>query len=347
MTRPRKSFKRKRRRFPPKTYLILTFIIAFITFLLVIVGFYLYRLGFDAGYKEGVGKCYTSFAAIRKKEQEALKKILDTRLSEIEDFEKNTYDIAQSSSSSVEESSVRQRSSSSSSSQNARKAHYALHKAKKPLLAIIIDDVAYRYQVNAIKRLGIKLNLSFFPPSARHPYTWKYAKEFKHYMVHLPMEATNFSHEEQETLHVDSSTRYIERVIRSIRRHFPRAHFINNHTGSKFTANLQAMERLIPILTRYGFVFVDSRTTPLTQVKRVVQKYGYPYIKRDIFLDNKQDISYIRNQLKKAVHIAQRRGYAIAIGHPHHATLQALANSQDILNKVKLIYIDELYRKEK
>ena len=63
---------------------------------------------------------------------------------------------------------------------------------------------------------------------------------------------------------------------------------------------------------------------------------------RNIFLDNKEDSEYIKNQLKKAVKIARKRGYAIAIGHPHKITLTTLKNAKNILKNVQVVYIDEL-----
>jgi len=65
---------------------------------------------------------------------------------------------------------------------------------------------------------------------------------------------------------------------------------------------------------------------------------------RDIFLDNIADIGYIKNQLKKAVKLAKKHGYAIAIGHPHSTTFKALATSGTILKDVDIVYIDELYK---
>jgi polysaccharide deacetylase 2 family uncharacterized protein YibQ len=59
-------------------------------------------------------------------------------------------------------------------------------------------------------------------------------------------------------------------------------------------------------------------------------------------LDNKQDIGYIHHQLGIAVELAKKRGFAIAIGHPHHATMRALTRAKDLLKDVELVYIDEL-----
>ncbi|WP_300368326.1 divergent polysaccharide deacetylase family protein [Hydrogenimonas sp.] len=216
---------------------------------------------------------------------------------------------------------------------------------KHPKLAIIIDDVAFASQVKTIRALPWAITPSIFPPTSRHPDTPKLAAKLDHYMIHLPMEAMHYNNPEDGTLTTESSNAEIDLRIRKLRHWFPQAHFINNHTGSKFTADMASMERFFPIAKRYGFVFIDSRTTPKTVVPRICKEYHDPYIARDVFLDNNPDIDYIQNQLKKAVRIAKSQGYAIAIGHPHASTLKALADSKSILKGIDVVYIDELYEK--
>ncbi|WP_456450664.1 divergent polysaccharide deacetylase family protein [Hydrogenimonas sp.] len=215
--------------------------------------------------------------------------------------------------------------------------------AGRPKLAIIIDDVAYASQLRAIRALPWHITPSIFPPTPRHPDTPKIAAKLDHYMIHLPMEAMRYNNPEDDTLTTESSAAEIDLRVRRLRHWFPHARFINNHTGSRFTADMASMERFFPVAKRYGFVFVDSRTTPKTVVPELCKRYKLPYIARDIFLDNEPDTAYIQNQLKKAVRLAKAHGYAIAIGHPHGSTLKALAASKKILKGVDVVYIDELY----
>ena len=213
---------------------------------------------------------------------------------------------------------------------------------QKPKLVIIIDDVAFKYEVNQIKKIPFKITPSFFPITKRHPFTPLYAKTFPDYMVHLPMQAMHYPHTEPDTLDVNNNYQTIKNRIDLIKKEFPRVKFINNHTGSKFTANSQAMNKLFKALKKDNLGFLDSRTTPFTKAKKVDKIYKIPMYSRDIFLDNKENSNYIQNQLKKAVKIAKKRGYAIAIGHPHKVTLTTLKNSANILKDVKVVYIDEL-----
>ncbi len=215
---------------------------------------------------------------------------------------------------------------------------------KRARLAIVIDDVAFESQIKKIEALPWKITPSIFPPTPRHPNTPKIAKSLRHYMIHLPMEAISYNHAEKDTLTTQSSASQIDLRLRKLRHWFPDAKFINNHTGSKFTADTESMARFYSIAKRYGFTFVDSRTTPKTVVPQIARLNKDPYIGRDIFLDNKPDIEYIQGQLKKAVRLARAHGYAIAIGHPHPTTLKALAKSAKILDGVDVVYMDELYR---
>ena len=212
----------------------------------------------------------------------------------------------------------------------------------KPKLAIIIDDVGTRSQVNAIKSLNIPLTMSFLPPSKARPNSAKLASKEKLYMVHLPLEAQSFSAEEPNTLRITNSQQEISARIRNIKNLFPQVHQINNHTGSKFTSNEVAMNRLIYALRANNIDFIDSRTTAETKAPKVLKNFGLKYVARDVFLDHNMDKKYIKGQIKKAVQVAKKHGTAIAIGHPHANTLLALSESKKLLQEVELVYINRL-----
>lgn len=212
----------------------------------------------------------------------------------------------------------------------------------KPRLAIIIDDVGTKSQVNAIKSLNMPLTMSFLPPSKARPYTAKLAAKEKLYMVHLPLEAQSFSAEEPDTLRVSDSQQKILARIRDIKDKFPNVHHINNHTGSKFTSNEVAMNRLIFALNTNNISFIDSRTTAETKAPKVLKNFGLNYVARDVFLDHHNEKPYIIGQIKKAIKVAKKHGSAIAIGHPHKNTILALHESKKLFKDVELVYINRL-----
>lgn len=214
---------------------------------------------------------------------------------------------------------------------------------KKPRLAIIIDDVGTKSQVEAIKSLRLPLTMSFLPPSKARPHTPQLASHEKFYMVHLPMEAMHWSAEEPFTLRVSDSQQVISNRIKEIKKLFPKVHYINNHTGSKFTADETAMNRLIYALNKNNINFIDSRTTAQTKAPMVMKNFGKSYVARDVFLDHHMDKPYVLKQIKLAIKTAKSHGTAIAIGHPHKNTLQALYESKKLFKDVDLVYVYGLY----
>jgi len=216
---------------------------------------------------------------------------------------------------------------------------------KRPKLVIIIDDVSHKYQIDAIKALPYHITPSIFPPSELSKTSNRLTQYVKHYMVHLPMESKSAAmNRMQGMLFTRFGRDKVQARVDEIRRLFPHARFVNNHTGSVYTSNYRAMKQLYGLLRKKGFVFVDSRTTGKSVVRKIAHAYHDTYIARNIFIDNTQTESYVLQQLKKAVRLAKKRGSAIAIGHPHKATMNALRHAGKVLQGVQTVYIDELYR---
>ena len=215
-------------------------------------------------------------------------------------------------------------------------------KTSKAKLAIIFDDVSFKGDVKHIKGLGIPVTMSFLPPTKIHPNSAKLASKESYYMVHLPMEAMNFHSPEKFTLLTTDSKETIVKRIKQVKEWFPNVRYINNHTGSKFTSDLEAMNKLIFALRLEKIGFIDSRTTAQTVAEKVMKRYKMPYYTRDVFLDHEDDVSAIKKQIKKAIKRAKKYGTCIAICHPHTATLQALRESKELLNEVQLVRIDKI-----
>jgi len=221
------------------------------------------------------------------------------------------------------------------------------YRGKRPKLAIIIDDVHTKKQISEINHLGLKITPSIFPPYVLAKHSNLLAKNLKHYMIHLPMESSSKQFNTQgKTLLTSFSDEQIADRVMEIRQLFPKAKYMNNHTGSVFTSNYKAMKKLYIALKMEGFIFVDSFTVPTSKVRQIAHEFGDAYVRRDIFIDNKHNQHYIHKQLQMAVQKAKKNGYAIAIGHPHKTTMQALASAKQILKDVELVYIDDIYRRK-
>jgi polysaccharide deacetylase 2 family uncharacterized protein YibQ len=184
--------------------------------------------------------------------------------------------------------------------------------------------------------------MAFLPPTPRHKNSALIAQDIPFYMIHFPLEAKSFKFAEINTLKTTDSYNKILARVKYLHKLYPNASFTNNHTGSKFTSNIEAMNKLMKALKQYNFTFVDSRTTAKSVAKQTAKQNGVRFLTRNIFLDNKQDKAYIQNQLKKAVDIAKKHGSAIAICHPRKLTLKTLKESKHLLKDVDLVLVNKL-----
>jgi len=219
---------------------------------------------------------------------------------------------------------------------------------KLPQLIIIMDDISFPREVKELKklhRLGLKIIPSFLPPTIRHPLSAQLAEKFSHYMIHLPLEADDFISPEEDTLRISDSYSKIHNRIWRLHLLYPRAKFVNNHTGSTFTSNLEAMKKLFRALKFYNLGFIDSRTTSTTKGPIARKIYKIPYFSRNVFLDNFPDFKKMRGQLRRAISIARSEGYAVVICHPFPITFQFFEkNYHWLLHQVKIVYPSDLLK---
>ena len=220
------------------------------------------------------------------------------------------------------------------------------HKAPNggPKLAIIMDDISTNAQASELKKLSIKVTPSIFPPEKQHPKSAWLAKEFSVYMVHLPLQALNYTNEKANTLHTGDSKEKISQHIKDIKKDFKDVKYINNHTGSGFTSDFKSTLALLDELKNSEIYFIDSLTTNKSTVLDASKKLGLKYAYRDVFLDNEQNVSKILKMINNAVAVAKKDGVAIAICHPYKSTFEALKIAQkDAFKGVEVVYVDKIY----
>ena len=230
----------------------------------------------------------------------------------------------------------------SANSHSKRKSHKAPNGG--PKLAIIMDDISTNAQVRELKKLSIKVTPSIFPPEKEHPKTAELAKEFSVYMVHLPLQALNYTNEKANTLRTGDSKEKISQRIKDIKNDFKGVKYINNHTGSGFTSDFKSTLALLAELKNSEIYFIDSLTTNKSTVLDASKKLGLKYAYRDVFLDNEQNVSKILKMINNAVAVAKKDGVAIAICHPYKSTFEALKIAQkDAFKGVEVVYVDKIY----
>jgi len=195
-----------------------------------------------------------------------------------------------------------------------------------PKIAIVIDDMGGDVeQSRRAISLPKTITLSFLPYPETSPALARLAEHEGHeILVHVPMEPVGNADPGPNALRTDLPP---EENIRRLEWNLSRiAGFdgINNHEGSKFTADRTALAPVIGALAEHHVFFLDSRTLPTTQVVNVARAFGVQSAGRDVFLDDTDKADAIDAQLHVTEKVAKEQGVAIAIGHPRANTMDAL-----------------------
>jgi polysaccharide deacetylase 2 family uncharacterized protein YibQ len=229
---------------------------------------------------------------------------------------------------------------------NAAQARQMKKNREKPRVAIIIDDMGYHGKIgDQLLNLDLPLSFSFLPmaPFAleQEEKAYQLGREI---MVHLPMEASDPKWDPGPgALRTTASAAELTKITQQDLAAVPHATGANNHMGSKFTRNRQAMHTVLQVLKEHGFFFIDSMTTASSTGMDEATVMGIKTGRRHIFLDNVQDQNKICAQLDKLTALAGKQGEAIGIGHPHQATYDALAAcGKKLLSRAELVPAHEL-----
>ena len=113
----------------------------------------------------------------------------------------------------------------------------------------------------------------------------------------------------------------------------PEAIGLNNHQGSRGTADSRVMTLLAGVIKDKKKFFIDSRTTSNSVANSTMRRYNVPTNQRDVFLDNDLDEEKIKIQLYKLADVSERKGIAIGIGHVKPQTLNVLKNEIPVLKQ--------------
>lgn len=195
-------------------------------------------------------------------------------------------------------------------------------------LAIILDDLGNdRAAAEAIFALPYPLTVSVLP---NRPHSVDIAEDAHsrgyQVMLHLPMESLGNGKAESRELRPGMSAKDVSALVNQFLQAVPEVAGVNNHQGSQSTADAALMAELMPLLREHKLFYIDSRTTTATVAYDAARKAGVPAAFRNVpFLDDVAQVSAVRKQLQRALRDAREKGEAVAIGHPHPATLKALS----------------------
>ncbi|MBT7892841.1 MAG: divergent polysaccharide deacetylase family protein, partial [Deltaproteobacteria bacterium] len=196
-------------------------------------------------------------------------------------------------------------------------------------LVIVIDDLGYQMDVfSNLVKLDYEITYSILPQLAYSQDTAEIATQAgRMVMLHLPMQPKDqslFNPGPGALLIQDSSAQINAKMVLNLST-VPYALGVNNHMGSAYTQYAEGLDTMMRVLNENELFFLDSKTAPGDTAKRAAKKHSVTYLSRDIFLDNDKEEALIQKQLFKAVRLARKRGWAIAIGHPYPTTYAVLA----------------------
>ncbi len=198
----------------------------------------------------------------------------------------------------------------------------------KPWIAIVLDDVGLNHRAawEAIE-LPAPLTLAFMTYADDLPRMTRQARLQGHeLMVHFPMEPSDLQRNDpgENALLLGLSQSETKRRLDWGLARFDGYVGVNNHMGSRYTENAEALQPVMAALKQRGLLFLDSRTSSQTVAGQVARGAGVPLASRDVFLDHIPTSAFVREQLTELEAVAQRRGYAVGIGHPHGYTMDVL-----------------------
>ena len=202
-----------------------------------------------------------------------------------------------------------------------------MSKEKCSIVSIVIDDLGMHEGLTARAiKLDASVTLAFLPYAPNVLPQATLAASLGHeVLLHMPMEPLNPSTDPgPNALFVDLDLKEMLRRIRWAFAQIPHAIGLNNHMGSKFTADENAMATVIGEMKSRNLILLDSRTTPQSIATKLAHRRCLPHVQRDVFLDHDRSSAAIRKQLMVLEDIARKQGGALAIGHPYNETFNAL-----------------------
>ncbi|MFH1860623.1 MAG: divergent polysaccharide deacetylase family protein [bacterium] len=225
-------------------------------------------------------------------------------------------------------------------------------------ITIILDDVGYVTGgfVRKLWQIKVPLTMSIIPGLMCS----KEAAEMSHrcgfeVMLHMPMEYCGNSKitdgdilcmadrknssPYKWALLSGMSEKEVQRQLEGAIKDVPYIKGVNNHMGSRATADSKLMALFMDKLKGKGLYFVDSLTTPKTVAYKFAKEYGINAARRKVFLDNINDIEHVKQQMNALIAIAKKDGTAIGIGHATKGSTVAVLSEMMPLLKAQGIEV--------
>ena len=195
-------------------------------------------------------------------------------------------------------------------------------------VAIVIDDIGY--DPDALGRLlAIEAPLAFSVlPHTPHARSCAEAihRAGREVLLHLPMEPHGWPERDpgRGALFVSMTAGEIRRVLLEDLQDVPHARGVNNHMGSKFMEDREALRVVFGVLQKRGLYFVDSRTTEASAARELAAEQSLRFAERDLFVDEAEGRSRAAMHLERLLDTRDAWSERLLIGHPYPETVSAL-----------------------
>ncbi|WEK31368.1 MAG: divergent polysaccharide deacetylase family protein [Candidatus Pseudomonas phytovorans] len=194
--------------------------------------------------------------------------------------------------------------------------------ATKAYMSIIIDDLGQSPERDS-RTLALPgpVTMAIMPDT---PHATDFARQAhkagKTVILHMPMDPATGPYAWHPGIAIEELARRLDAALLKV----PYAAGINNHMGSRMTAQREPMAWLMGELQRRHLFFVDSRTSAATVAAAEAQAQDLAHVSRDVFLDDVRTTEAINAQLQQGIAVARKQGSAVLIGHPYPQTLEVL-----------------------
>ncbi|MFB9275947.1 divergent polysaccharide deacetylase family protein [Cohnella cellulosilytica] len=206
--------------------------------------------------------------------------------------------------------------------------------AAQSRIAVVIDDFGNGMKgTEQMLKLPIKLTVAVMPFL---PTTKKDAEEAYRLghdvIVHLPMEPVRGKRSwlGPGAITTDLSDDEIRKRVEAAIADVPHAIGMNNHMGSKATADKRVMKVVLQVCKEKGLLFLDSRTSYRTVVPEVAKELGVETLHNDVFLDDVYTRHHVLKQIGIVKKVLDKNKSCIVIGHvgmPGLSTSDALRDA--------------------
>jgi polysaccharide deacetylase 2 family uncharacterized protein YibQ len=203
--------------------------------------------------------------------------------------------------------------------QSASTLTAANEQAPKKRVAFVIDDFGNNMP-GTLEMLNMPVPLTVavmpFLPSTKRDAEIAHRNHHEVF-VHLPMEPVKGKRSwlGPGAITTDLRSEEVRHRVRQAIDDVPHAIGINNHMGSKATADERIMRAVLEVCKERGMIYLDSKTTEKSVAAKVADELGVPCLENEIFLDELYNVRHITKQMERVCHWIDNKQECIAIGH--------------------------------